>query len=429
MSLLIRGGRVVDPATGTDGAFDVLIEGPRIALVGRGLPAAPGTRVIDASGLVVAPGFIDMHVHLREPGQTDKETIETGARAAAHGGFTTVCAMPNTSPVNDRPAVTKEILGRAASAAVRVLPFGSLTLGQEGRELSDMSALAAAGAAAFSDDGRCLQNAKLMRRAVETARDLGVLISDHCEDRSLFEGGLMHEGAVSARLGWPGIPAEAEDLMVARDIILAEALGAGVHIAHLSTRGSAALVRAAKARGVRVSAEATPHHLVLTDAEIEKARDPRLKVNPPLRSEDHVRALLEAVADGTIDVFATDHAPHTAAEKAAGFAAAPFGMTGLETAVPVLLDRLVRTGLLPLDRFIRMCSTRPAELLRLAGKGRIEAGADADLTLLDLDAERTVRTSEFASKGRNTPFEGWTLRGTAAMTIVRGTIAYPFERG
>jgi len=428
VSLLIRNGRVVDPATGADGILDVLIEGDRISRVGRGL-GAPGIQTIDASGLIVAPGFIDMHAHLREPGQTEKETILTAARAAARGGYTTICAMPNTAPVIDSSDLVRAVCALTASAAVHILPVASLTLGQKGRGLTDMAALAAAGAAAFSDDGRCVQSAKLMRRALETARDLGVLISDHCEDLSLFEGGIMHEGAISARLGWPGIPAEAEDLMVARDIILAEGLGAGVHIAHLSTKGAAALVRAAKARGVRVSAEVTSHHLVLTDAKVEASRDPKFKVNPPLRSGDHVEALLGAVADGTIDVFATDHAPHTAEEKAKGFADAPFGMVGLETAVPILLDRLVRTGLLSLDRFIRMSSTRPAELLRLPGKGRLAAGADADLTLLDLEAERTVLSAEFASKGRNTPFEGWTLRGAAAMTIVGGTIAYPFGRG
>lgn len=428
MDLLIRNGRVVDPATGIDGILDILIEGTRISRIGPGL-SVPGAQTIDASGLIVAPGFIDMHVHLREPGQTEKETIFTAARAGARGGFTTICAMPNTAPVIDSSDLVRAVCALSASAAVHILPVGSLTLGQKGRELTDMAALAAAGAAAFSDDGRCVQSAKLMRQALEIARDLGVLVSDHCEDQTLFEGGIMHEGAVSARLGWPGIPAEAEDLMVARDIILAEDLGAAVHIAHLSTKGAAALVRAAKARGVRISAEVTPHHLVLTDGEIEGSGDPKLKVNPPLRSRDHVEALLGAVADGTIDVFATDHAPHTAEEKARGFADAPFGMVGLETAVPILLDRLVRTGLLPLDRLIRMCSTRPAELLRLPDKGRLAVGADADLTLLDLEAERTVRSAEFASKGRNTPFEGWTLRGAAAMTIVGGTIAYPFGRG
>jgi dihydroorotase len=428
MSLLIRNGRVVDPATATDGILDVLIEGRRIARVGRGL-SAPGAPTIDATGLIVAPGFIDMHVHLREPGQTAKGTIETGARAAARGGFTTICAMPNTSPVNDEPDVTRQVLALAASAAVHVLPIGALTFGSAGEALTDMAGLAAAGAAAFSDDGRCVQRAHLMRRALQTARDLGRLVSDHCEDKSLSEGGVMHEGAVSTRLGWRGIPAEAEDLMVARDIILAEGVGADVHIAHLSTKGSAELVRAAKIRGVRVSAEVTPHHLVLTDEEVGDGRDANFKVNPPLRSRDHVEALLAAVVDGTIDVFATDHAPHTPAEKALDFAAAPFGMVGLETAVPILLDRLVRPGLVPLDRFIRMFSTRPAELLRLPNEGRLAAGADADLTLLDLEAERTVRSADFASKGRNTPFEGWTLRGAPVMTIVAGAVAYPFTRG
>jgi dihydroorotase len=426
--LLIRNGRVVDPGNGTDAVLDVLIEDGRIVRLGRALQAQ-GARMIDASGLVVAPGFIDMHVHFREPGQTAKETISSGARAAARGGFTTVCAMPNTSPVNDVPAVTRTVRDRAAGACVRVIPVAALTLGSKGEEPTDLAGLAAAGAGLFSDDGRCIQSAPVMRRVMAAARDLGVLISDHCEDRGLFEGGVMHEGEVSARLGWPGIPAEAEVLMVARDIVLAEALDAPIHIAHLSTKGAATLVREAKSRGVRVSAEATPHHLVLTDEIVGETRDPVFKVNPPLRSGAHVEALLEAVVDGTIDVFATDHAPHAAADKAAGFAAAPFGMVGLETAVAVLLDRLVRPGLLSLERFVRMCSTRPAELLGLPDRGRLAAGDPADLTLLDLEAERTVRSEEFASQARNTPFEGWTLRGGAAMTIVNGDVVFPFPRG
>jgi dihydroorotase len=349
--------------------------------------------------------------------------------SATRGGFTSICAMPNTSPVNDSRAVTESIIARAAAgAAVHVFPVAALTAGERGEELTDMAGLLASGAVAFSDDGRCVQNAKLMRCALRTARDLGVLVIDHCEDESLAEGGVMHEGAISARLGWPGIPAEAEDIMVARDILLAESLGAPVHIAHLSTKGAAGLVRAAKARGVRVSAEVTPHHLVLTDEAVETG-DPRFKVNPPLRSDEHVEAVIEAVSDGTIDVIATDHAPHTAEEKAAGFAAAPFGMVGLESAVPVLLDRLVWPGIVSLTGFIRMCSTRPAELLGWPNKGRIAVGAHADLTLLDLEAEVTIRAADFASKGRNTPFEGRTLRGATAMTIVAGAVAFPFARG
>jgi len=424
--MLIKGGRVVDPASGTDAALDVLVEGGRIAAVGPRIDA-PGADVLDASRLVVAPGFIDMHVHLREPGQEHKETIATGTRAAAAGGFTTVCAMPNTSPVNDRREVTETILARAAAGGlVHVLPIGALTLGLRGVELADFASQIAAGAAAFSDDGRCIQDPGLMRRALAAAKALGALIIDHCEDAALAEEGVVHAGAASRRLGLPGIPAASEEAMVRRDILLAEELGARIHIAHLSTRGAARLVREAKARGVKVTAEATPHHLVLDDAALT-APDTRYKVNPPLRSAEDRKALLEAVKDGTVDVFATDHAPHTLGEKATPFEKAPFGMVGLETAVPVLLDRLVSAGVISLSRFVEMSSTAPARILGLAAKGRIAPGADADLTLLDLAAESVVDAAAFCSKGRNTPFDGWRLRGGPAVTIVSGRVVFPFR--
>ena len=313
MRLLLRGGRVVDPASGADAVLDVLIEGTRIAKVGPRIEA-PGADVLDASRLVVAPGFIDMHVHLREPGQESKETIATGTRAAAAGGFTAVCAMPNTTPVNDRAEVTALILARTAAAGfVRVLPIGAISVGLRGAELTDFAAQRAAGAAAFSDDGRCIQDVGLMRRALAAVEALGGLITDHCEDAARSRGGVVHEGAASRRLGLPGIPSAAEEAMVSRDILLAEELGARIHIAHLSTRGGVRLVREAKARGVKVTAEATPHHLVLDDG-LLTSPDPRYKVNPPLRGAEDRRALPEAVKDGTVDVFATDHAPHTPAE-------------------------------------------------------------------------------------------------------------------
>jgi len=422
--MLIRGGRVVDPASGTDAVLDVLIKDGRIAKVAPRIEAA-GADVLDASRLVVAPGFIDMHVHLREPGQELKETISTGTRAAAAGGFTTVCAMPNTAPVNDRSEVTALILARAAAVGlVHVLPIGALTLGLRGLELADFAAQLAAGAAAFSDDGRCIQDPRLMRRALAAVEALGALITDHCEDADLAGGGVVHEGAASRRLGLRGISSASEESMVSRDILLAEELGARIHIAHLSTRGGARLVREAKARGVKVTAEATPHHLVLDDS-VLTAPDPRYKVNPPLRSAEDRNALLEAVKDGAVDVFATDHAPHTPAEKTQPFEKAPFGMVGLETAVSLLLDRLVSAGVISLARFIEMSSTAPARILGLASKGRIEPGADADLTLLDLAAETIVDASTFRSKGRNTPFGGWRLRGVPAYTIVAGRVVYP----
>jgi len=421
MRLIIRNGRVVDPASGTDGVFDVLIEGSRITALGTAIVAAEA-EAIDATGLVVAPGFIDMHVHLREPGQTHKETIASGARAAAAGGFTSICAMPNTSPANDNAGITRFILERAArQAVVNVFPIAALTVGLGGSELTDMAALAAAGAIAFSDDGQSIQNSGLMRRAMTAAREIDALITDHCEDAAWAGKGIMNEGPNAARFGLSGIPAAAEDIMVARDLILSEALRARIHIAHLSTRGAARLVREAKRRGVRVTAEATPHHLLLTDAELEP-RDPNFKMNPPLREAADVEALLTAVRDGTIDVFATDHAPHAQTEKAAGIEAAPFGIVGLETAVSLLLDRLVHRGHLTLDRFVALWSTNPARILGLETKGRIAPGADADLTLLDLNRPIVVDSRSFRSQSRNTPFDGWTLKGAPVRTIVGGRL-------
>jgi dihydroorotase len=417
--LIIRNGRVLDPGSGVDGTADVLIEDGRICAVGPRLEAGDAPS-LDAAGLVVAPGFIDMHVHLREPGQEHKETIESGTRAAARGGFTTVCAMPNTSPVNDRPEITAFIRERADHFGwARVRPIAAVTRGLGGMELTDLAALAAAGAAAFSDDGRCVRDSLMMRRALETARELGRPVIDHCEDHGLTGGAVMNEGPVSRRLGLPGWPAAAEDIMIARDIILAEALGAPVHIAHLSTAGGVRLVREAKARGVRVSAEATPHHLLLTD-EALAGRDPRFKMNPPLRSAADVESVVAGVMDGTVDALVTDHAPHAVAEKAAGLVEAPFGVVGLETAVSLLLDRFVRPGLLPLARFIALWTVEPARILGLTDLGRIAPGATADLTLIDLDKELVVDSAAFLSKGRNTPFDGWALRGAAVRTIVGG---------
>jgi len=421
---IIRGGRVLDPSSGTDARLEVLLDDGRIAAVAPRIEAAEAA-VIDAARMVVAPGFIDMHVHLREPGQEHKETIATGTRAAAAGGFTAVCAMPNTSPPNDRPAVTRAIRARAAAAGlVTVYPVAALTLGLRGAELADYRGQIAAGAIAFSDDGRCVQDTGLMARAVEAIRDLGSFITDHCEDAALAGGGLVNDGPAARRLGLPGIPPEAEVAMIRRDIGLAERLGARLHIAHLSTRSGVRLVREAKARGVKVTAEAAPHHLVLDDSALTAA-DARYKVNPPLRRADDARALIEAARDGTIDAFATDHAPHAAAEKAEPFDRAPFGMVGLETAVSVLLDRLVHPGLIPLARFVEMMSAAPARILGLESKGRIAPGADADLTLFDPEAEFTVDASAFRSKGRNTPFDGWRLRGRPAMTLVAGRVVFP----
>lgn len=425
MKILVRGGRLVDPSSGLDGVLDVLIEDERIAAIGPRLDAS-ADRTIDVSGLVVVPGLIDMHVHLREPGFEAKETIASGTRAAARGGFATVCAMPNTNPVNDDRATTERILSEARrSAAVNVLPIAAVTRGSKGEELVDMAGLASAGAVAFSDDGWPVASGRMMRRALEAAAAAGRLVIDHCEDRSLAEGGVMHEGLVSARLGLAGIPAAAEEIMVARDIVLAEALGTRVHIAHLSTAGGVRMVAAAKARGVRVSAEATPHHLLLTDAALE-TRDPDFKMNPPLRTAADAAALAEGLRSGAVDVVATDHAPHTADDKGRGLERAPFGIVGLETAVALILDRFVRPGVLTLNRFVELFAINPARLLGLAGKGRLAVGADADLTVLDLELAATVDRDRFESKGRNTPFDGWKLTGGVAATIVGGRVAYPF---
>jgi dihydroorotase len=423
VTLLVRGGRLVDPATGVDAVQDVLLSGPRIERVGGG--GVTADRIIDATGLVVVPGLIDMHVHLRQPGFEAKETIATGARAAVRGGFTTVCAMPNTDPIADGPETIAWVRAEARRVGLaHVLPIAAVTRGSRGEELVDMAACVSAGAIAFSDDGRPVAGDAIMRLALTGAAAAGSLVIDHCEDRALAGGGVMHEGPASARLGLPGIPSASEDVIVARDIALAEELGLRVHIAHVSTAGAVDLIGRAKGRGVLVSAEATPHHLFLTDEDV-RADDADTKMNPPLRSAGDAAALVAGLRSGAIDVIATDHAPHTPAEKARGFREAPFGVVGLETAVSLVLDRLVAPGLISIARFAELLSTNPARLLGLPSKGRIEAGADADLTLLDLTAAVTVDKSAFASKGRNTPFNGWSLQGAPVMTIVGGRVVYP----
>ncbi len=426
MTLLIRNGRVIEPGSGLDRVLDVMIEGGTIAAVEPAIRDR-ADRTIDASGLVVASGLIDMHVHLREPGEESKETILTGSRAAAKGGFTTVCCMPNTKPVNDTPEITALIVARAERVAVvNVLPIAAVTKGQKGVELTDMAGLAAAGAVAFSDDGRPVDDDRIMRRALETAGSLGKLVIDHCEDLDLSRGGIIHEGAVSSRLGLNGIPSASESRLVDRDIRLSEETGAPVHIAHLSVAESLKAVRQARRRGIKVSAEATPHHLFLTESALE-ARDPDFKMNPPLRGNADAAALVEGVCSGVIDVIVTDHAPHTPEEKSLGLDQAPFGVVGLETAVSLVLDRLVQPGLISLSRFVDLMSVAPARLLGLRTKGRLDVGADADLTLLDLDADTVVDRERFESKARNTPFNGWRLRGAPVMTIVGGRIVFPFE--
>ena len=424
MSLLIRQGRVVDPASGIDGVQDVLVVDGRIGKVGPGLRAPQGTQVIDAAGKVVCPGFIDIHVHLREPGFEYKETVASGTRAAAAGGFTAVACMANTVPVNDNRAVTDYILAKArVEGVVRVYPIGAVTRGLRGEQLAELAEQAEAGCVAFSDDGKCVMNAALYRRAMEYALPFGAPLISHAEDAHLAHGGVMHEGFVSTDLGLTGQPAAAEDVMVARDIVLAELTGAHVHIAHLSTAGAVRLVRDAKARGVRVTAEVTPHHLLLTD-EAVRDYDPNTKMQPPLRSTRDVEAVLEGLLDGTIDCVATDHAPHALSEKEGEFAEAASGVVGLETAVPLLLDRLVRPGRLDLTTFVARMSSGPARVLGLPG-GSLAPGAAADITILDLERPFTVDPAAFHSRSRNTPFRGVTGTGAPIMTIVGGTVVTP----
>jgi dihydroorotase len=421
MHLLIRNGRVVDPASGLDGTADVLVRDGLVARVGRGIEAPPGVDVVDAAGRVVAPGLIDIHVHLREPGHEHKETVATGTRAAAAGGFTAVACMANTDPVNDSRAVTDLILARArAGGAVRVFPIGAVTKGLRGAELAELGELAEAGCVAYSDDGRPVMNSALYRRALEYARGLGRPVVSHAEDACLAEGGAMHEGVVATELGLRGIPAAAEEIMVARDIALSELTGQRVHIAHVSTAAAVRLLRDAKARGVPVTGEVTPHHLILTD-EALRTYDANAKMAPPLRGKRDVEACREALADGTLDAIATDHAPHATADKEVELDRAANGIIGLETAVALCLTHLVRGRVLDLGTLIARLSAGPARVLDLPG-GSLTPGAPGDVSVLDLDREHTLEPPRFYSKSRNTPFGGLRCVGAPWMTVVGGRV-------
>ncbi len=424
--LLLKGGRVVDPANGRDGNFDVLIEDGRIARVGKDLPA-DGARVVEIpEGLVVCPGLIDMHVHLREPGQEHKETVATGTAAAVAGGFTAVACMPNTSPVNDNAGVTGYILKKAAEANLaRVYPIGAVSRGQQGEQLADIAELRDAGCVAITDDGRPVATALLMRRALEYASMFDLLVIEHCEDQTLKADGVAHEGFHASSLGLRGIPGEAESIMALRDISLAELTHGAVHVAHMSARQTLDAVRYGKARGIKVTCEVTPHHFVLTDALLGAPvpYDTNTKMNPPLREEADRDAMLQGIADGTVDVIATDHAPHHADEKHVEFDQAPFGITGLETAVSLCLDRLVHAGRISLSRLIELLSVNPARLLRVPG-GTLAEGSPADLTILAPGLRVTVSVATMRSKSKNTPFDGWTLKGGIAATMVGGRTVY-----
>ena len=424
--ILLKNGRVVDPANGRDGHFDILIDGDKIARVGRDLPAN-GADVIEVpSSCVVTPGLIDMHVHLREPGQEHKETIATGVLAAIAGGFTAVACMPNTDPINDQASVTQLIVTRAKAAGLaRVYPIGAVSIGSKGEQLTEIGDLRAAGCVAISDDGRPVATALLMRRALEYAGMFGMPVIEHAEDPSLKGDGVAHEGAVSGMLGLAGIPGAAEAIMVERDVSLAELTGGRVHIAHMSARQSLRAVRAGKERGISVTCEVAPHHFTLTDQSLTEhgGYDTNFKMNPPLREEADRAAMIEGLRDGSIDVIATDHAPHHADEKALEFDRAPFGIVGLETAVPICLDRLVHAGVLSLPRLVELLSVNPARLLGIPG-GTIAEGSVADLTVLAPDQSVTIRAASLRSKSKNTPFDGWTLRGAVAATIVGGKILF-----
>ena len=426
MTLILKGGRVIDPASGRDGTFDVLIDGGRIVRIGADLPVN-GADVFEVRrGWIVAPGLIDMHVHLREPGQEHKETIATGCASAVAGGFTAVACMPNTDPVNDHAGITRAIVEKAAAANLaRVYPIGAVSMGSKGGQLAELAEQKAAGCVAFSDDGHPVATALLMRRALEYAGMLGVPVIDHCEDPSLKGDGVVHEGYYASALGLRGIPGIAESLMVERDVSLSELTGGHVHIAHMSARQSLRAVRGGKERGARVTCEVTPHHFTLTDEALD--REPRydtnLKMNPPLRDAEDRDAMIEGLADGTIDAIATDHAPHHLDEKLTEFDQAPFGIVGLETAVPLVFDRLVHTGRITLRRMIELLSVNPARLLNVAG-GTLAEGAPADVTVLAPDQPVKVAAAAMKCKSKNTPFDGWELRGAVVGTIVGGRVVY-----
>ncbi len=428
MRIFIRSGHIIDPSQGIDGIGDILIDNGKIKEIhiksqeqtANIIEELQTDRIIDASGLMVIPGLIDMHVHLREPGFEYKETISTGTMAAIKGGFTTVCCMPNTFPVNDNASVTEFIKRKASQEGhCTVLPIGAITKGQKGEELAEIGTMRNEGCIAFSDDGNPVMNSLIMRRALEYSKAFNVPIISHCEDLTLSEGGMMNEGLMSVTLGLKGIPAEAEQIMIFRDILLSELTGGRLHIAHVSTEGSVNLIRSAKERGVIFTAETCPHYFSITEDAV-KGYDTNAKVNPPLRTERDIDAIKEGLRDGTIDVIVTDHAPHHRDEKLREFDMAPFGISGLETALSLSL-RLVEEGILTMNQLIEKMSLNPARILQV-NKGNLKIGSDADIVLLDQTREFKVETERFVSKGKNTPFQGWVLKGMPVLTICKGKI-------
>ncbi len=423
MTLLIKGGRIVDPSQELDATLDILLDEGKVRELGSDFEVGEEVEVLDAEGLVVTPGLIDIHVHLREPGQEYKETIRTGTMAAAAGGFTAVACMANTVPVNDNRSVTEHIVKEAARHPyARVFPIGAVSVGLEGVELADIGEMYEAGIVAVSDDGLPVYDSELMRRALQYTQHFDIPVVQHAQNRALTRGGVMHEGEWSTRLGLPGMPGSGEDVMVARDLLLLEDVGGRYHLQHLSTARSLDLVRTAKARGIPVTCEVTPHHLLLTDEEVARSGlSTHAKMNPPLRSETDRLALIEGVRDGTVDVVASDHAPHHKDEKDLQFSMAPMGIVGLETMLSLCLDRLVRKEVISLNRLVDLLSTSAARSMGLPG-GTLAPGSPADVTLIDLERSVEVRAESFQSKSSNTPFEGWTLQGAAVATVCNGIV-------
>ncbi|MBS1771040.1 MAG: dihydroorotase [Acidobacteria bacterium] len=425
MKLLIANGHLIDPAAQENTGMNILVEDGKVAAWLKASDGAPeGCEVIDAGGLLVAPGFIDMHVHLREPGHEHKESIASGCAAAVAGGWTSVCPMPNTNPVNDNAAITRYMIEQAEKTGLaNVFPIGAITKSSDGSELAEMGEMKAAGAVAVSDDGRPVPSAGIMRRAMQYAADFALPVIDHCEDKSLSTGGVMHEGKMSLLLGLKGLPALGEEIDVVRDILLARDTGAHVHIAHISTAGAVEAVRRAKNEGLSVTCEVAPHHFTLTDSAVE-GYDTNTKMAPPLRSEEDRQAILAGLSDGTIDAIATDHAPHHADEKSLEYDRAPFGITGLETAVGLAFTELVHKGVIDLVRLVELCSTNPARILSLAGRGTLAPGSVADITILDPDRVWTFNLNDSRSKSKNSPFDGREFRGRAVTTIVNGRVVF-----
>jgi dihydroorotase len=424
MKYLIKGGTIIDPSQGIEQTADLLIEDSRVLEIGEGL-TSKGIEIFDATNLIVSPGFIDLHVHLREPGEEYKETIASGVRAAVAGGFTSICSMPNTKPVNDNASTTRYILEKAREANLaNVFPVGAITRGSLGEELAEMAEMKAAGAVAVTDDGKPVMNAQVMRHAMEYAHDHDLIVADHCQDLCLSAHGVMNEGKISTLLGLKGMSRIAEDSQVARDIMLSESTGARVHIMHISTAQAVNLVREAKRRGLPVTCEVTPHHLSLTDEQV-LGFDTNTKMNPPLRSDEDRIALLEAVADGTIDAIATDHAPHHSDEKMLEYDHAPFGVIGLETAFGVCLQVLYHSGKVPLNRVIEMLTIGAANVFSIP-RGTLKKDAIADVTIFDPNRQWTVDPTQFKSKSRNTPYSGWKLQGAVVATFIAGRKVYTY---